>query len=114
MELNKGQPLIGDGSTQIAVGDRDGKVILQFPTPIQWAALDPPNAVGIAKAMIDASVVCGLDVQITTPKRQVSEGEKLRMEVRTVMLLKNKRESKEKDEMLAKRIVENLLNMLEL
>ena len=33
----------GAGATQLAVGDRDGKVVLQFPTPVQWIERPMPR-----------------------------------------------------------------------
>jgi len=113
-ELNGGEPLIGDGNTTAAIGTRDGKVIMQFPIPKQWLAMDPQNAVLIAKAIIDAAVDLGLDVRIQAPKPQVSDGLRLRMETRCLMVLNNKREHTEKTPILARRIVDTILNMLEL
>lgn len=40
----------GDGSTEVAVGDRDGRVIWQFQRSVSWVALDPQNAFHIAEA----------------------------------------------------------------
>lgn len=107
-------PLIGEGTTQVAVGDREGQVVLQYPRPVQWAALDPQTAVQIAKAMIDAAVNCGMNVEIKAPKPTVSEGLRVRMEARCLMILNNKREHPEKNPILAKRLVDTILNLLEL
>lgn len=107
-------PLIGEGTTQVAVGDREGQVVLQYPRPVQWAALDPQTAVQIAKAMIDAAVNCGMKVEIKAPKPQISEGTRVRMEARCLMILNNKREHPEKNPILAKRLVDTILNLLEL
>lgn len=107
-------PLIGDGTTQVAVGDRDGQVILQYPRPVQWVALDPQTAVQIAKAMIDAAHSCGHTIEIRLPKPEVTEGQRIRMEARCLMILKNKREHTEKDPVLARRLVDTILNILDL
>lgn len=107
-------PLIGDGASQVAVGDRDNQVVLQFPHPVQWVALDPQTSVQIARAMIDAAVNCGMRVEIKAPKPQVSEGMRVRMEARCMMILNNKREHPEKNPILAKRLVDTILNILDL
>lgn len=109
-----GQLLKGEGATTIAVGDRDGKVVLQFPNAVEWVALDPSTGVQVAKSMIDAAVACGLDVQIKAPKPEISEGMRVRMEARCLMILNNKREHTESNPVLSKRLVETILNLLEL
>lgn len=106
--------LAGTGATHVAVGDRDGKVILQFPEPVQWIALEPGTAVGVAKSVIDAAVACGANVTIQAPRPQVPAAIRQRMEARALMILRNKREAPEKDPVLAARMVDTLLNMLDL
>lgn len=49
----------GPGASLVEIEDRDGKVVLQFPNPIQWAALDPATAVQIAHAIVQAAKRCG-------------------------------------------------------
>lgn len=107
-------PLVGDGTTQVAVGDRNGQVVLQYPRPVQWVAIDPQTAVQVAKSMIDAAVNCGMNVEIKAPKPEVTEGQRVRMEARCLMILKNKREHTEKDPVLARRLVDTILNILDL
>lgn len=60
------QPLIGatgmhqskkltksdEGGIQFAVGTRDGKVILDFGTPVVWLGMTPENALQVAEALI--------------------------------------------------------------
>lgn len=49
----------GPGASTVEITTRDGKVVLQFPNPVQWAALDPATAVQIAQAMVEAAKACG-------------------------------------------------------
>lgn len=44
----------GPGATVVAVGLRNGEVVLQFPEAVQWAALDPQTAVQVAEQMARA------------------------------------------------------------
>jgi len=104
----------GNGCTEIAVGNRDGQVTLLFQYPMNWIALDPTNAAYVGKAIIDAAVDCGARVEIKTPPPQIPNALRERMINRCVMLLRNKREAPEKDGILAQRIVETLLNMVNL
>ena len=112
--MNGSTPLIGEGTTQCAVGDREGHVLLQYPRPVQWVALDPQTAVQIAKAMMDAASNCGMNIEIKLPKPVITEGMRTRMEVRAMMILNNKREHTEKTPVLARRMVDTILNILDL
>lgn len=108
------EPLIGDGATHIAVGDHQGKVILRFPISAAWMDLEPGTAVEVAKRMINAAVTCGARISIQAPRQKVHEATRERMIARTVMMLRNKRESPERDSVLAQRIVDTCLNILDL
>lgn len=104
----------GKSATHIAVGTREGRVLLQFPHQIDYAALDPTNAAYVGKAMIDAAVECGARVEIKTPPPHIPNALRERMVNRCVMLLRNKREAPEADGILAQRLVDTLLNMVNL
>lgn len=49
----------GPGASSVEVSDEQGSVVLRFPNPIQWAALDPATAVQVAHAMVAAAKACG-------------------------------------------------------
>lgn len=104
----------GEQAQTVAVGDRDGKVVLQFHRPAQWIDLDPATAVEVAKTMLDAASNCGLAITIQAPPKKVTELQRQALHARCLMLLRNKRTSSERDEVLAVRITDALLNMLEL
>lgn len=60
----------GPGATTMEVYDREGKVVLAFPNPVQWAALDPGTAVQIAEAIVSAAKRCGFaQPLILVPRR---------------------------------------------
>ena len=42
-------------TTNIAVGQREGRVVLQFQNSVEWIALDPDNAAQIGEAMARAA-----------------------------------------------------------
>lgn len=108
------EAVAGRGTTTLAVGDRSGNVVLSFPHEVGFVALDPSTAVQVAKSMIDAAVKCGANVEIQAPKPQVPKAVRERMINRGVMILKNKRDSAENESILATRIVDTLLNILQL
>ncbi len=39
------------GSTTCAIGNRDGQVVMTFPTAVEWAAFDPETARQIGEAL---------------------------------------------------------------
>lgn len=45
----------GPGATTAAVGIRDGQVVVQFPSAVQWVGVDPQTAVNIGEAMARAA-----------------------------------------------------------
>ena len=44
-------PLDGPGTDTLAVGNKDGLVVLQFQNPVRWVALDPGTAYQVAEMM---------------------------------------------------------------
>jgi hypothetical protein len=107
-------PLTGAGAQKTALLAQDGKVIIKFDNPCEWAAFDPQVALQLAHQMISAVQDCGMKVEIEVPKPKISDLQRSRMAARVNMILKNKREHTEKDEVLAIRIVDTVLNMVEL
>lgn len=49
---------MSEGTTTVAVGDRDGQVVLQFPKAVSWAALDPETARQVGEAMARTAYKC--------------------------------------------------------
>lgn len=107
-------PPTGDSAAAIAVGSMHGKVVLQFHQPAQWIDLEPGTAVEVAKSMIQAAVDSGARVTIQAPRAKVPNAIRSRMEARALHILTNKRGAAERDAVLAVRLVDTLLNMLEL
>mgnify|MGYP000025210677 CR=1 FL=1 len=108
------EAVAGRGTTTLAVGDRNGNVVLSFPHEVGFVALDPSTAVQVAKSMIDAAVKCGANVSIQAPPPKVPKLVRERMIARAHMILRNKRESAENDAVMSERIVDTLLNILAL
>lgn len=47
-QLSKGD----EGAIQFAVGEKDGKVVIDFGTPVHWIGLTPQQACDIASAIL--------------------------------------------------------------
>lgn len=109
-----GRLLKGDGKTDLAIGDLHGKVTMVFPQPRDWVALDPSTAVEIAGALVDAAQKLGARVTVKTEPVKVPKAIRQRMEARCLMILTNKREANESNPVLAARVVDTLLNLLDL
>lgn len=68
-EIKLSPDLAGAGATVCAVGIRDAKVCLQFPTQVSWVSLDPETAVNVAEAMARA----GFEIRNGHPPRDNTE-----------------------------------------
>ena len=55
----------GPGATTAAVGIKNGQVIMSFPLPVQWVAVDPQTAVNIGEALARA----GFEIRNGRPPR---------------------------------------------
>jgi len=42
---------MSEGTETVAVGVEDKRVVLKFPKPISWAALDPDTALAVGEEM---------------------------------------------------------------
>jgi hypothetical protein len=67
------QAFRGEGATTAALKFHSGKVVLAFPAPVQWVALDPRVAAAMADQMLTMAIEAGVPIQITMPKREISD-----------------------------------------
>ena len=83
-------------SATVAVGNRDGKVVLEFPEALQWAALEPEQARLIAEAMAREAYTCfnGRPPDIKTSAIRQAIQQKLVNRVLLVMLNMQRRNRK--------------------
>ena len=61
-----------EGELRVAVGDKDGKVIIEFGKPVAWLGLTPQGAVDFAQTLIQRAMAVGHDrpVQIAIGSRK--------------------------------------------
>jgi hypothetical protein len=99
----------GDGRTQVVVGPEDGKIVMGFPKPISWLAMEPDNAVQIAKSMIDSAVKLGANVQIVLPRRKLSEAKRTMLRYRVSLRMRSMLEKKRVPDYIAEEILVTVL-----
>lgn len=103
--------LPGDGTTSVAIGTNDGHVVLKYPKPVQWAALDPATAAQVADAMLGAAIDLGARVEIKVPERKYTPQQIEAMRTRVALVMKNLQERGAKPNMVASEIVDIVLTM---
>ena len=48
-----------EGQLQFAIAHKDGKVVLEFGTPVAWVGMDPQQAADLAMAMLSHARAAG-------------------------------------------------------
>ena len=71
----------------IAVGERDGRVVLQFPGAVEWVALDPQNAADVGEAM--ARCAHGIAYGSKPPRSALSANVRKRLIARVQITLRS-------------------------
>lgn len=60
------------GATMLAMKVHSGKVVLMFPNPVAWVALDPDVAARVADQMLGYAVELGETIEIKLPQKQIN------------------------------------------
>jgi hypothetical protein len=107
------KPLVGAGATSMSLDVRDKRVVINFPSAVSWAAFEPQVALQMAHQLIAAVEDCGLHVTMEVPPPKTAPRVRERMVARAKMILNSKRARPESNEVLATRIVDMVLNLME-
>ena len=107
----------GEGATVVAVGARNNQVTLQFPHPVEWAALDPQTAVNVAEAMARAAhrvrfgrePPANIDTLAEDIKRRTTDIVREKMINRTVLILRSLQEKGRRLDYQAAEVVDRIL-----
>lgn len=93
----------------VAIGERDGRVILSFPKPVLWCALDTATAVAVGEALARASYKAQFksDPDPKTPLLKIEIRKKLLK--RTEHTLRSCRDQKRDDRYIAETVVNDVL-----
>lgn len=76
-------------ATTCAVGERDGKVILEFPKPVQWAAFTPDVARNIGMAMAQNAYNAKYPGQNNDAKKELTQQLVTKLQTRLTLVIKN-------------------------
>lgn len=99
----------GNGQTQVVIGPEAGKIVMGFPKPISWLAMEPDNAVQIAKSMIDSAVKLGANVQIVLPRRKITEAQRTMLRNRLSLRMRSMIEKKRDFDYIAEELLATVL-----
>lgn len=99
----------GEGEMEMVVFEHGDRVIVRFREKTSWVAFDPSNAVNVAKAMIDAAVALGVNVEIMVPKKEVSREKRARMILRTEHIMRSMTEKNRSQRFIAQQVVDTFL-----
>lgn len=81
-----------------------------FKKPTKWMAMDPANAVQIAKSIIDTAVGLGLEVTIELPQKRVNAQLYWTLVNRVELNVRNMLEKKNDPKGIARAIVDIVLS----
>lgn len=101
--------LQGDGTTTVAVGERDGQVILSFPKPIQWAAFDPETAAQIGEAIAKEAYQCRYGRKHES-KSVIGEQVRMRLITRATHVIRSLQDKGKLPGVIASEVVDTILS----
>jgi hypothetical protein len=105
VEIKKGELGVFFGT-----GPEKGRIVIGFHEPIKWLALDPKNAVDVAKDFIDKAVHLGVKVHLQLPQRELSPLKYQALVTRVGLVMKNQLEKKVDPKLVAHQIVDIVLS----
>lgn len=101
------------GTIEIAVGQNQGKVVLHVFEPKKnirtYVPMDPANAAGIGKTMIDIAVSLGVEMRIEIPRAVVKEATRDVLIHRISLMLHSMTNKKRTPGQMAMEIVDQVL-----
>lgn len=110
-ELGRGAE--DDGKTEMIINAEGGKVIVRFREPRLWVAMDPANAVGIGKHLIDCAVDCGANVEIKVPRRKISQEKRDALITRATHVFRSMSERGRPPAAIARHVVDSIMSAIE-
>lgn len=96
-------------SDTIAVGDRDGLVLLSFPKPVQWVTLDPETARNVAEAIARRSYKARFGDDPTPQRTAITDALRTRCVNRAKLMLRSMAGDGTDFDVQAQRIVDQIL-----
>lgn len=100
----------GELAVAYGVGPEKGRIVLAFAEPTKWIALDPTNAVRVAKDMIDKAAELGAKVYLQIRKPPLSAVKHQALVTRTHIVMKNQLEKNVDPKQVARQLVDIILS----
>ena len=98
-----------DEGTLVAIGEQDGQVMLMFPKPIQWLALDPENARQIAEQIARSAYAAHTGMTPLNQKSYVSENIRVMLNARVTMIIRSLNEQGKSPDWIAREVIDRVL-----
>jgi hypothetical protein len=102
-----------DGNVQMAVGQRNKKIVIQFQRPMSFIVIDPPNAVALANQFLDLAKACGFEVVLNLPKRKISKEQRDRLCTRATHVFRSLQEKNRPPAYIARHVVDTILSAID-
>lgn len=101
--------LAGQSTTTLAVGDRLGKVVLQFPHPVRECVIDPATAHQVAEHLARSAYTAHYGVPPQSAASQISLAKRTHMKARATLIIRSLRERGKSDAYIADHVTDMLL-----
>ena len=98
---------------QLAIGIDNKRVVIKLPPGNDWIALDPDVAARVAEELIFCTMACGVKVVIPQEKKVLSPVQRVAIERRVALVIRNLIERKSKPEYMAKQIIDVVMREME-
>lgn len=92
----------------VAVGERDGRVVLEFEQPVRWVQLDSQTAAMVAEEIARRSYAQRYGVQPDRGKALATELRN-RMVARTMHVIRSTQEGRRSPDYVARAVVDTIL-----
>lgn len=103
------QVMSGEVAVGFGDGEQRGRIMVVLAPGEQWVAMDPAQAVAVAKDMIDKAVVLGANVQILVPRKEISKAKLSMLVNRVSLVMRNLLEKKRDPQYVAEEVVQIVL-----
>lgn len=98
------------GTDTVAIGERNGQVVLQFHEPIQWAAFDPETARQIGEAIAREAYQIRYGVKPAEGKSVISEEIRMRLMTRATHVIRSLQDKGKLPGYIAAQVVDTILS----
>jgi len=99
----------GDGGPLVAIGERDGKVIMTFSSPVQWLPLDPENARQIAEQIARSAYKARFGRDPNENRSYITDTIRQGLHARATMIIRSMTTQGKRSNHIASQVVDEIL-----